>query len=648
MPNPKINRLDRVIFFSVRDLMRTSMLEKAELLLESQPYFSGMTLNDLLEFHHIQQYFDHDLYLESWTPAQKSVYAGIVKNALNETRSFLIKIIPADLMTEIEELEFDNRGSFWSLIRYFELYKNISNELFLIILKANPHHIREILPLKQLVDHYNTTLRSFLMASDESAELLLSHYEQKNSETSDYYFPKSLTDADKQEIINSYLASEQPNPNYIELIRNSKTLKLSTKTLLKAKQISGELKQEMLSGDNAMELSVGASLNPDQTEPVIYNTTDDHTSVCYGGRFFDSLTNDLQLLSLFSDLFLYTDEEGLITLINKDNEMDVLEKIGMQSKNEYHTGIVFRKKEMLSLSQLAIFDHYLKQKGRSIEEILQNAIHELFGNYFNIENLVFEMPDNGLASSEKIRLLAPEMEYLIKQFKHYVTDQAIDHELLQMDSNPLFYSDLPSLVAKKYIYSNHDSIKIIQHHFFSENSILADRTKKGQLRTLFQKFKAGAVYKTDFQPYQHKFLEQAVETGDLIIAADGLMEITDVPKVIIAEKLHKNGTMSYWHFNERLRVEIDRLIAAGILQTSDRLLNADEISYFNFYLNKKEFTNGMDLRNKYLHGSNNRDAKQQEMDYLYFLRTFILILLKLRDDLLLKRHYDKLTSTGLQ
>jgi hypothetical protein len=40
-----------------------------------------------------------------------------------------------------------------------------------------------------------------------------------------------------------------------------------------------------------------------------------------------------------------------------------------------------------------------------------------------------------------------------------------------------------------------------------------------------------------------------------------------------------------------------------------------------------------------MHGSHDRDEKHQEMAYLYFLRTLILMLLKLQDDVVLKRKY---------
>jgi hypothetical protein len=92
--------------------------------------------------------------------------------------------------------------------------------------------------------------------------------------------------------------------------------------------------------------------------------------------------------------------------------------------------------------------------------------------------------------------------------------------------------------------------------------------------------------------------------------------------------------ISYWHISRPFRQVSDRLIDKDYLQVSTQLFTANEVSYLNFYLNMKEFSNGKDLRNKYLHGSHNRDAKQEELDYLYFLRTLILVLIKMKDAML--------------
>ncbi|WP_342648239.1 hypothetical protein [Mucilaginibacter sp. CSA2-8R] len=620
-------------------MMKVPMLEKAERYLEGISDFGSMNLNSLLEYHHIHQYFENGLFLERWTEVQKSSYRKIIKTAFITLRKYLYDLRDKDFIGVIDELEFDNRSNFWEVFRYFEVYKKIERKTFEKILDAHPHHVRYILPLKQIVAHFNTELRAFLLTYEESAELLLTHYEQKHDEPSEYYFPTDLNDTDKQDIIAAYLDSPSPNLNYVDLALHSKHLKLPPRLLLKAKQTSERVKDELLTEENSIKISGRAALNMDQSEAVIFEGEGEELTTVYGGAFFDSIENDLKLFSVFSPVFLYTNQEGLINLVSKHTELNILEKIGMQSKNEYLYGMYFAKKDMDALNQLMIFDLYLHKKGRSIENLLHLVIHGLFNSYFKIPGLTFSMPDAGLKPVDKIRLLAPEMEYLLKQYKNFVSNGEISHELLQMDSSQVYFSDIPSLLERKYIYSDHGSIRTIQYHFFDQDSVLADRKDSNGRRTLMKAFEAGKVYRSDFEDYQQQFIDQAVEAGDLLINDDGEVLMADPIRVIVAGKLRENGFISYWHYHKPFRDEIDRLIAEGLLRTSDKLLTSEEVNYFNFYLNKREYTNGKDLRNKYLHGSNIRDEHQQRADYHYFLRTFILILLKLRDDVTLYKHH---------
>lgn len=147
------------------------------------------------------------------------------------------------------------------------------------------------------------------------------------------------------------------------------------------------------------------------------------------------------------------------------------------------------------------------------------------------------------------------------------------------------------------------------------------------------------MLKSDFEDYQQPYLERVIADGFLRVNDIGVVEMIEPAKIFIAGKLRENGYISYWHVAEPFRKVLDRLIAEGLLEVSDKLFTRDEVSYLNFHLNMKEFSDSKDLRNKYMHGSYGQDAKQQQVDYLYFLRTTILILIKLRDDAVLKRRW---------
>ena len=75
----------------------------------------------------------------------------------------------------------------------------------------------------------------------------------------------------------------------------------------------------------------------------------------------------------------------------------------------------------------------------------------------------------------------------------------------------------------------------------------------------------------------------------------------------------------------------------------ETLFSKSEQSYFNYFLNKREFTNGLDMRNSYLHGTQANPEEIQEHEYAYYsyLKLLTLILLKIEDDLLISQMIEK-------
>ena len=85
------------------------------------------------------------------------------------------------------------------------------------------------------------------------------------------------------------------------------------------------------------------------------------------------------------------------------------------------------------------------------------------------------MPSATISSFEKVRILAPEFESVLKQFKIFVDDGEIDFELLQMTSTPSTIKDVPSLNVDKYIYFNEENKELVgcSNLFFSDQTLLA-------------------------------------------------------------------------------------------------------------------------------------------------------------------------------
>ena len=103
------------------------------------------------------------------------------------------------------------------------------------------------------------------------------------------------------------------------------------------------------------------------------------------------------------------------------------------------------------------------------------------------------------------------------------------------------------------------------------------------------------------------------------------------PKIYILDDLYKHEFISIYKLNE-YKMVIDPLIDSGKLYVKDTLFTKPEIDYLNYELNKREFSNGLDLRNKYSHATYPRDIKKQQEDYIELLKIMILIIIKINDE----------------
>lgn len=638
---------NRVVFYSKYDSAWAHNLIRAEKLLDNEIKDDKLDLNDLLEFHHIKLYFDHNFYLDSWDETSKNKYKGLIDQKFEIARIFFLTISDENIIDYINLLEYRYKESFWDLIEYFQVFKKISTEVFVIVLNKFDWHIRYILALKNTMRHYDNDIREFLMDYKDTAQLLMSKLEEKHRYDSEprYLFPNSLTLSDKEKIIEKYLDREDANLNYVNLIlksKDSKELKLSPKIRLKAKKKATELNEEILKHGHSWKVGVEVAISKDQIEAVKYSSDTNTLKVCYSEQYFNQQENTLELFHVFSQVFDYIDRDGLITLVSKTAELDVLETIFMESKNEYKKGDTFFRKDCLSQLQLIIFDDYLSRRDTSIEQTIDGYLNDFLRPNLDIVQLRFSFPSKSASYIEKIRTLAPELDSLLKQYQLFVNDNEIDFELLELDSTPLRFSEISSLNSKKYAYAKGELFTKLKYIFFSSQSLMGFvKPHESKYENLYALLTNEKVKFYDFENYQRDVINDMVSEQYLYIDPDNYVRIKkDIFLLIIAE-LNQNEVISYWNHEIFIREVIDKMVENGILYFQQTLFTIHEQKYLNFYLNKKEFTNGLDLRNKYLHGTNSVVEKEQKFDYYILLRIIILVFLKMEDDLVIAKYIAK-------
>lgn len=636
---------ERIKYFSKYDGAGFSYLEKAKEILICFDEKKAYPINDLIEFYQIKLYIDNEVFLAKWTHEEIENYKSISKKMWTVIVRFWQKINDSNLVELFESLEcWTVQDSFWELTAILSAYKQITGESFASLINLHKIDLRAILYQTKIVSYYGEELRGFLLTHKDSAELILSQYVQKHDRIrKSMYFPKCLSLKDKEDIISRYLDDKDANLNYVRLVLNIKKLDMldvSDKTRLKAKRLEGKLNNQMLDLNGGIHVGVDISFSGNQQEPIIYSLENHIQSYSYSTKHIFQINNPVYYLSHFRSLFQYLDDQLCVSMVSRKSDIETLEKIFMTSQNEYQIGMNFRKKDSLSFGQLFLYDSILtKAQKQNVEQLVKYYIGEYISEAYNLKGFRFNLPSSGTNYLEKIRVLLAEFDVLLRQYKIFFEDGEIDYELLQISSTPYSFSQIPSFVPNKYCYSKSSHFEIPFYLLFSDQSNLCyvNPFKKSCYHCLYDLILSENVLFENYEKHQVKRINLLIDEGYLLVDENGIIRFKNNDEIFVIKQLYENEVLSYWHYSQPRRNIIDEMVKQDILYFETTLFNKSECDYFNYYLNKKEFTNGLDLRNNFMHGTNTDSEDQLKKLYYIILRIIILAILKIDDDQILNQ-----------
>lgn len=639
--------LKRVVFYTKEDIMGPNHLKRGESILYSKNDKLELDINDVLERYHIKKYLDNGLYLHHWTASEISAFETRVDEYRLKIGEFFSGIDSENIEKIYQTIPHNYIESFWEIVNNHKVFQRVSSNKLNDILRKEPHLINILLQFKGIVNNYDSPLRDFLVEHEMSAEILLSIYEIKHDrDIKKKFLPNSLTLHDKEHIILRYLDSDNPNLNYTGLIPNAQhqnEFQLSAKTRLKAKHLNKELVNSLFQNQNGLRYGVSVSFSED-VPSIIDGFVDDDNHIAnyrYSVQFIRENQETYILFQNFRYLFDYLDEHGRITLLSKKSHLGVFERfMGVRSKKEYVGGTSFSLSEMTSQAQLAGYDKILDDINVTLLDVLNKIYTIEFQTKYNFpENARFSVPKASNSAYEKIKILAPEFESSLKQFKLFVEDREIDFELLAMSSLPVAIKHIPSLNESKYLYLNEKNTKVKQYTslFFSDQTLLAyvEPYKEKHYRNLCDLLVNEEVNYENYEEYNKPQIDFLVNEGLLELDKNSNILMKNFHRIMIFKDLYENEFGSFYHYPISFQNESKKMMEEKLLYFESSLFSKPEQSYFNYYLNKSEFTNSLDLRNSYLHGTQGRaenDEVHQSVYYLY-LKLVVLAFLKIDDDL---------------
>ena len=290
---------------------------------------------------------------------------------------------------------------------------------------------------------------------------------------------------------------------------------------------------------------------------------------------------------------------------------------------------------MLSLVQMRAYRSILAEKGINIEDLFAWFFTDYLKYEFQTEGFTFKKSSDGTSLLEKCRNIASELDGVFKQYRAFIQDGFIDRELFEMTSEHVVLSELGSFRHDKYAYANSQEIRAEMFSLFSNQSLLGhiERTQ-AKYSTLYDLLASEVVKVEDFAPYQVSTIQWLITRGTLYETQEKHLVLNKY-RVFVLKDLYDHDVICP-HYHSTGRPIIDELLNCGDLRYGSTLFSEPEQAYLNYHLNQAEFSNGLDLRNRYIHSTYSLDESVQEHDYDCLLRIMALVIMKINEEFCLK------------
>ena len=173
--------------------------------------------------------------------------------------------------------------------------------------------------------------------------------------------------------------------------------------------------------------------------------------------------------------------------------------------------------------------------------------------------------------------------------------------------------------------------------FFSDQTLLTyvDPFKDDKHRTFLNLLANEEVKFTNYEEHLKPRLNYLIENGFISVDKNDYIQIVNQSRILILKDLYDNEVGSFYHYPIDYQQEVERMATENIINFGSSLFSKPEQAYLNYFLNKSKFTNGLDLRNSYLHGTQADQNEIEKHKYAYFtyLKLIFLAFLKIDDDL---------------
>lgn len=631
-------------FYGITDMACGRELREAEKIINSFNIDIDIAnVNEAIQLYNIKQYFDNEMYLESWDESTKSRYMEIVKNFNGVVGKFFSKLTSKNIYEFFESVDVGYRYDFWEIVEYYGIYKKLTAEQFASIIK-NDYVLVCVLACRKIVGRFGKEIADELTANVEYAETVLDYYLVKHTKSSRKVFiPSELSKENQKYILRNYIDWKKSRPNYLYLISTFKKnddFATDDRIRYAAHKKYNEYWNNADNTRNAVWHKYGASVSfyddsLNQQKPSNSEHDENIVEFAYGTSWINENLDYPTLLNNFIYLFGFVDEQFRYQHLSNPSKLGVLERtFGPSGRNEYKTGMDYRLRRIASICQMSGYLQQLELNNIKIENIFKWFFESYLDEEFNAKGFRYFTPNEHASCLEKILVLITQFDSVIKQFRLYIEDSKVDRGFFEFSSDRIKVSDTPSMIPNKYLYPASNRLHSAMFMFFSDQSMLYYVDQKNKYNNLPHMLMERQMMVSDFRDYDQRDIEWLIKENFVYLDNKNCVHIKREVAYLLKD-LYQNGVISYWYYKEKFPFMVDQInfwIESGDIESKQTLFTEQEQAFIDYMLNVQKYDNGPELRNKYAHGIFPTNLKEQEENYAELLRIMILIIIKINEE----------------
>ncbi len=642
----------RIKYYPSNDLLHAHNLTKIEVI--QIPRFENIDINDALEFYQIKRYFDEKTKLISWSDADYVLYAQKCKQLFALTQRFFGESIKENNIIDLyNSIEFGYHSEFWVMFDNCKLYERISDPIFSSLIECKLVSPMDLFAQKDIVKHYGNVLRNYILSHDSCITLVLHVYELNFKKDKKLYLPGEFTGEDVNTFFESYVDSVDPNANHLKMIMNMipyKEFPITDEIRLKAKRRYHKEIERISKNGIGMIYDLQLSINEEQIEEIVPIYENGIFGISYSKQYLEKTLDYPSILNNFLYIFEFADIPQMRWRNpSKTSRSSIFERfLTPQSPRLYNQNFSFCFYEEFSSMQMEAYYKFLEQNGINLEEVLHWFFTEYLQDEFSCSEMRFSMPTQGSTYAEKCFTIIAAFESVLKQYSLYLKHGEIDFELLVMSTTPIRFCDMKSLIDKKYIYGKGEDYYKICYFLFSDQCNLSYTERlyaEGKDYNHFIDLLYDTpVYLSDYDIEAHSVFAY-LEGFELVkIGENGAILPNNEIKLFLLKDLYDNDVVNRKHYPPEAQESINQFLEKGLLMEESTLFSKPETNYLNYLLNRSEFSNGLEIRNKYMHGIQQVNLNENEhySNYMILLKIFVLLAIKINDEFCLKAEQENI------